>query len=157
MTTPRALAALALALLAAACGPKRFPGTEIPDNDDTRGVVQALERYRDALQKRDAGAVLALASPDYFDNGGTPDPADDLDRAGLEVQLPRDLKGLEGYRVQFTLRRVDVLKETATAEVFFEQYYRVKTPNGEVPRRDADVHRFGLVRTQRGWLFASGL
>lgn len=153
----RVALACTLALLATACGPRRFPGTEIKDNADTRAVVSVLERYKLALQKGDAGAVIALASPSYFDNAGTPDPADDLDRAALEVQLPKDLKGLEGLRVDFTLRRIDVQGDRALAEVFFEQYYRVPTAVGPVARRDADVHRFEFVRAGQGWLFTSGL
>ena len=51
----------ALALLA--CGAKRIPGTEIRDTPETRAVVAAIEAYRQAAEKRDAEAVMALVSP----------------------------------------------------------------------------------------------
>jgi hypothetical protein len=150
-------ALLVAVLVLAACGPRRFPGTEIEDNADTRAVRAAVVAYRAALEKRDAAAVLALVAPEYLDNAGTPDPADDLDRQALETQLPRDLSGLEGLRVDLTLRRIDVKDDTAIAEVFFEQYYKVSTPDGPVPRRDSDVHRFRFRRSGATWLFVSGL
>jgi ketosteroid isomerase-like protein len=154
----RHLLLAALAVLSAwACTPRRFPGTEIADNADTRAVAAAIEAYRAALEKRDAAGVLALATADYFDNGGTPEPADDLDRAGLEARLPKDLSAIEGVKLDFTLRRIEVDGDAAVAEVFFEHYYRVTTPAGAVPRRDSDVHRFRLRRLGGKWLFAAGL
>jgi hypothetical protein len=155
----RTALACALALAATACKTPNLPGTEIPDNDDTRAVAAVLDRYRAALELRDAGAVLALASPGYLDPSGTPEPRDDMDWAALSVQLPRDLAGLENVQVGFTLRRIDVEGDRAIAEVFFEQFYRVQTPAGAMPRRDADLHRFVLARAGKGqpWLFLSGL
>jgi hypothetical protein len=152
------LAALALGS-AVGCAAARLPGTEIPSTPETRGVRDTLESYRVALEKRDAAAVLALAAPEYYDTAGTADPADDLDRATLEKHLPKDLAALEALKVTMTLRRVDLDEKgtTAQAEVFFEQFYRVQTPNGLVARRDADVQRFRLKRAGEKWLFLSGL
>jgi len=155
----RAFLACALAVAATACKTANLPGTEIPDNDDTRAVAAVIDRYRAALELRDAGAVLALASAAYLDPNGTPEPRDDMDWAALQVALPRDLAGLENVQVAFTLRRIDVQGDRAIAEVFFEQFYRVQTPAGAMPRRDSDVHRFVLARAGQGqpWLFISGL
>jgi hypothetical protein len=158
--TPALTAALlALALGATACAGARLPGTDIRSTPETRGVFDTLGAYRDALEKRDAGAVLALVAPDYYDPAGTPEPGDDLDRAGLELQLTKDLAALESIKVSMTLRRIDLDAERAgaQAEVFFEQYYKVHTPSGLVPRRDADVQRFRLKRVGERWLFVSGL
>jgi hypothetical protein len=150
----RALLASAAAL---ACAPALLPGTEIADTPDTRAIAAQVEAYRQALEKLDPQAVLALTAPDYFDNAGTPDPSDDVDRAGLEKRL-QDLHQLEGARFQFTLRHIDIRGDVATAEVFFDSYYRVKTPGGTaVPRHDADVHLLTLKKYQGRWLFISGL
>lgn len=159
-TQPVPLAVLAaLALGTAGCAGARLPGTEIQSTPETRAVSASLEAYRSALEKRDATAILALAAPDYFDNSGTPEPGDDVDRPRLEKQLPHDMTALESMKVNMTLRRIDVDEKagTAEAEVFFEQFYRVQTPNGLVARRDADVQRFHLKRAGERWLFASGL
>jgi hypothetical protein len=156
MNVRTALLALA-ATLAVGCAPRRIPGTEIPNTPDTRAIYETLERYRQALEKRDVAGILALVAPGYFDTAGTPDPADDLDRARLEASLKEELPKAESLKVDFTLRRIDVAGDDAQAEIFFDSFYRVKTPTTSVPRRDSDVQRIKLKRFDHQWLFVSGL
>jgi hypothetical protein len=150
-------ALLALLALAAGCKPSLLPGTEIPETKDTRAVYEVLAAYRTALQNRDPKAVLALVAPSYFDNGGTPEPADDLDRAGLEASLQKDLPRTEGERLEFTIRKIQVSGDDAFAEIFYDSYYRVKAGSAIVPRRDSDVSRLHLKRIGDYWKFVSGL
>ncbi len=158
MTTPRLALPLVLALaVLAACAPRRIPGTDIRDTGDNRAVYDVIHAYQQALERRDAAGVLALVAPDYFDNAGTPDPADDMDRARLEKTLPADLAKLEGVRLELTIRDISAQGDAATAEVFYEGYYRVHTPSGAVPRRDADVHQLHLKKVNGEWKIASGL
>jgi hypothetical protein len=155
MTTRQAL--LALALVSAACSPRRIPGTEIEATRDNEAIAGVVQAYRDAMEKRDADAVLALVAPTYYDAAGTPDPTDDLDRGRLEATLREDLAKAEGVRMEFTLRKIEVKGEEAFAEVFYDSYYRVQTPAGAIPRRDSDVHRLQLKRLGGAWKIASGL
>ncbi len=157
MTPRRFLPLLALALgVALGCAPRFLPGTEIRDTPDTHAIANLLETYRQALEKRDVPAIMDLAAPNYFDNSGTPDPADDVDRAGLEKRL-QDLADVTALRVQFSVRDIQAKGDKGTAEVFFDQYYRVSTPNGPVARHDADVHRMTVEKINGQWKFASGL
>lgn len=155
MTVRTALLALAAAL--AACAPKHIPGTEIPNTADTRAVYDVVQKYREALEKRDVPGILALVAPRYYDTAGTPDPSDDLDRARLEASLAQDLPKAESVKLDFTIRRIDVKGDDAEAEIFFDTYYRVKTPTVTVPRRDSDVQRLRLKRLDGQWKFVSGL
>jgi hypothetical protein len=150
-------ALLALLVLAAGCKPSLLPGTEIPETRDTRAVYDVLAAYRAALVARDPKAVLALVAPNYFDNGGTPEPADDLDRAGLEASLEKDLPRTEGQRIEFTVRNIQIKGDDAFAEIFYDSYYRVKAGSVLVPRRDSDVSRLHLQRQQGIWKIVSGL
>jgi hypothetical protein len=154
-------AVIALAAVAASsatgCGPRRLPGTEIPDNDDTRAILHTIEAYRQGMERRDAGAVLALVAPEYFDGAGTPEAADDLDRVQLEQQLPKDLAAMDGLRLEMKVQDISVDGERARAEFSFDAYYRVKTPEGQVPRRDTDVHQMTLRRNGERWLITSGM
>ena len=147
---------LPLLVLTMACAPKFLHGTEIRDTPDTHAIANQLEAYREAMEKRDPQAVLALVAPDYFDNAGTPDPADDIDRAGLEQRL-QDLNDVTALRLQLTIRDIQAKDDKGHAEVFFDQYYRVKAPNGTVARHDADVHRMTLQKIDGVWKFTSGL
>lgn len=145
------------AALALACAPRLIPGTDIKDTPDTRAIASDLEAYRQAVEKRDPEAILAMAAPDYFDNSGTPDPADDVDRAGLAKRL-EDLKNVTDVRLALGLRGIEVTgKDQARAEVSFDQFYRVATPNGPVARHDSDLHRFTFRKIDGKWLFVSGL
>lgn len=157
MTTRR----LAILLLAAvpfiACQPKRLPGTEIRDTAENREIQAVIERWVDAMNRRDAPGVLALVAPDYFDDAGTPEPEDDLDRAHLEKALGEDLARVQGSKLSVTLRKIEVAGDTASVEIFYDSYYRVQTPAGAVPRRDTDIQRIRLHRIDGRWLIASGV
>jgi ketosteroid isomerase-like protein len=149
---------LAVAAVAAVgCSPRRIPGTEIKDTRDTRAIYDVVQSYRQALEKRDAAAVLALVAPNYFDTAGTPQPEDDMDRGRLEASLPQDLARAEGVKEEFTVRKIEVSGDDAFAELFFDSYYRVQTPTGPVPRKDSDVHRLRLHRMDGTWKIVSGL
>ena len=151
-----ALLALAAAL-AAACSPKNIPGTEIESTQETRAVYEVVKEYRAALEKRDVPGILALVAPSYYDTAGTPDPADDLDRARLEASLNQDLPRADSVKLEFTVRHIDVKGDEAQAEIFFDEYYRVKTNTVAVPRRDSDVQRLRLKKIDGQWKFVSGL
>jgi len=156
MKTLRLVLALGGAALALACAPRYLPGTDIKDTPETRAIATVLETYRQAVEKRDTQAILAMATPDYFDNSGTMDPADDVDRAGLEKRLD-ELKQVNDLRLALAVRGIEVKKGEARAEVTFDQFYRVQTPNGPVARHDSDIHRMTFKKLGGKWLFASGL
>lgn len=151
--------ALAITLLAAAaCAPKRIPGTDIQDTSENRAVYKVVEDVVNAINKRDAGTVLANVSPDYFDDAGTPEPTDDLDRERLEKSMAADFGKVEGSKLAVTIRKIEVTEgATAFVEVFYDSYYRVQTPAGPVPRRDSDVHRMRLKKIEGAWKVAAGL
>jgi ketosteroid isomerase-like protein len=145
-----------LLVLALGCAHRRSPSSDIKATPETRAVGAALETYRQAMESRNAQAVLALTTDDYFDDGGTPGPEDDVTRAGLTAQL-EDLPKLESLKLRLSVRAIDVKGDRATAEVFFEAWYRVKTLAAVVPRHDGDVHRMTLRKVGGHWRFQSGL
>jgi ketosteroid isomerase-like protein len=155
MTRPLAL--LLLTLAGAACSPKRLPGTDIRETQDTPAIYGVVQEYVRAMNARDATAVLAQVAPDYFDDAGTPEPADDLDRQRLEKAIAEDLARIETTKLSVTLRKIETQDDAAFAEVFYDSYYRVQTPAGPVARRDSDVHRIRLKRVEGAWRISGGL
>ncbi len=147
----------AVALLAAACGPRLIPGTEIRSNADTRAIYDVVMKYREALEKRDVQGIAALVAPAYYDTAGTPDPADDLDRARLETSLNQELGKTDSVKAEFTVRRIEVNGDEADAEIFYDTFYRVKTATAAIPHRDSDLQRLKLRRIDKKWMFVSGL
>ncbi len=149
-----------LVALAAACGLRTLPGTDVPETRDTRAIYDVVQQWVTAMNERNAAGVLAVTAPDYFDDAGTPDPTDDLDRGKLEQVLPEIFSKVEGAKLAVTIRRIDVDKSagTATAELYYDSYYRVQTPaNQPVPRRDSDVYRLKLKKEQGAWKIVAGI
>lgn len=154
--TLRPLAVLAATALAA-CSPSLLPGTEVRDTRENREVYGVLRAYAVALQTKDAAAVLALVAPDYYDGAGTPSPEDDLDRAGLERSLASDLGQVDSLKVEIGVKRIEVSGDRAQAQLFYDGYFRVKTPSGAVPKRQSDLHQMELRKVGSAWLITSGL
>lgn len=148
---------LAAVLSLCACGPKHIPGTQIPDDPDTRAIVQVMEQYRRGMEDRNAAAVFALASPRYFDNAGTPEPADDVDYAQLQKLLPERLAKLAAVRLNLEVRTVDVKGDTATSQVYYDEHFRIVTPRGDVAKQESDVHEMKFQREGGAWKILSGL
>jgi hypothetical protein len=150
--------AIALLVLATACTPRKIPNTEIRDTPENRAVFTVVSEYVKGMNQRDAGLVLGQVAPDYYDDAGTPEPADDLDRERLEKSLREDFAGrVDSTKLAVSLRKIEVQGDTAFAEIFFDSYYRVQTPTGPVPRRDSDVQRIRLRRVGPGWKIVAGL
>lgn len=160
MSLPRSrllAAAAVVAVSLAACGTKRIPGTEIPDNDDTRAIVSVIDQYRSAAERRDAEGVLSLVSTKYFDDAGTPDPADDQDYQQLQRRLPDDYAKLASVRLGMGVKKIDIADGAATADVFYDGHWRIATDSGEVAKQASDVNRMSFVRENGAWKIASGL
>ena len=148
-----------LLAVAAACAPKLLPGTDVKETRETRAIYDVIQQWVKAMNERNAAGVLAVVAPDYYDDAGTPDPSDDLDRQKLEKSVAEDLAKVEGSRLAVTIRRIDVDSgaATATAELYYDSYYRVQTASGAIPRRDSDVYRLRLKKADGAWKIASGL
>jgi ketosteroid isomerase-like protein len=156
MTTRTSLAVVA-GLAVAACAPSLIAGTDIQDTRENRAVYGVVRAYAAALQKKDAAAVLELVAPDYFDNGGTPQADDDMDRAALEKALPADLARVDSLKVELGVKKIVVQGDEADADIFYDGYYRVVTPAGPVPKRESDLQRMHLKKVAGAWKIASGL
>ena len=81
------LAAAASALLLTGCATRYIPNTDVEDTEENRTVVTFCERYRHAVELKDVGELLKLASNEYYEDGGNIDASDDLDYSGLRDYL----------------------------------------------------------------------
>jgi hypothetical protein len=108
----RALAAGALCaslVLVSGCT-KNIPNTTVKDTPENRAVITFLETYRNAVEARDIGALLAMAHPQYLDDNGTPAGDDDLDYRALQQKLSR-------WRERVTDVRYEIKYRTITREM----------------------------------------
>ena len=100
------LAALLATTLGCAAG--RIPNTEVPDTSENRDVIAFCERYRRAVETRDARALLAMASARYFEDGGTPAGDDDYGYDGLRRLLEVWSEEVKEVRYEIRYRRVTI-------------------------------------------------
>jgi hypothetical protein len=153
--TFRALLLIPL-LLAAACAPRRIPGTELPDNEDTRAILAIMERYRTGLEARDAKAIQALVSEDFKEDGGTESPEDDLTYANLPAHLSNLFQRVDNPKVELSVRRVEIEDEDATAIYFWNASWRMPSLTSR-PQSDSELEQMHLKKINGEWKIVSGI
>jgi hypothetical protein len=151
-----ALAAALVALPLAGCV-HNIPNTEIPDTPENRAIIQVVDEYRKAFDRRDVGGVLALVSRAYFDDAGTSDKADDVDYARLPKVLTDTFARLSQMRLELGVTGVSTRGDDASVDLFYDALYKIATPSAQVSKRDSDVQRLTLKREGMAWKITSGL
>ena len=146
----------ALLLLLAACSHNTIAGTNIPDEPQTRAVLEVLNKYKEAMEEKNAPAVLALTASTYYDTSRVNRP---IDYAALQKELPADLARLGGLRIEFTIKEVKVNGKQANIDYFQVLRYAVKLPDGNEKWEPAqsDDARMKLVEADGVWKISAGL
>lgn len=124
-----------------------IPNTNVDDTPENREVVEFMERYRRAVEARDVRTILALTSPMYLDDNGTPPGGDDLDYDGLRERFEAWAERVIDVRYDIRYRRVRYLDERIMVEFRLAASFRLRTPDGDERwfRRLGD-HAVTLIR-----------
>jgi hypothetical protein len=149
--------ALLACLLAAACSHATLPGTNIRDSAENRAVLDVFGHYKQALEARDASAILSLTSPDYKDAGDPARGVPPSDRASLQEKLKTDLAKVTGVRLEATIKDLQVKNDQARLDYFQVLRYAVTADAGEKWKSESDDARMRFVRVNGEWKIASGL
>ncbi|MCA9580650.1 MAG: hypothetical protein KC416_02575 [Myxococcales bacterium] len=140
------------------CGGATIPNTDVEDTDDNREVLEFVEEYRKAVESRDVAELLALASPDYHDDSGTPAADDDVDYEGLKGRLQRWSEALLSVRYEIRYRRVSFVRDRVLVDYTYTGSFKMKGPDGDRAERRLDENRLVLVRTgDDGFRILSGM
>lgn len=135
------------------CTPECIAGTAIPGTDENRSVIAFCEIYRHALESGDVETLVSIASPKYYEDAGTPDPSDDLDRAGLERFLRAQMSAVSGMRAEFLYRSIrtdgDAIVVTYTYAASFQLQNEWK--------RVVDDNELRLARSADSFVILSGM
>lgn len=129
------------------CMPKYIPNTDVPDTRENREVIEVAERYRRAVEQRDVRTLLALAAPNYFEDGGTPAGDDDYGYEGLRRLLSVWAEEVRQVRYEMRYRRVTfeqggnraLIDYTYTGS-FTLRRPPVQLPPGVAPRPESMLH-----------------
>jgi hypothetical protein len=146
------------ATLASGCATLRpIPGTKIADTPLNRDILARVEEYRVALEQRDAGKLLTMASPQYYEDSGTPGAADDYGFPGLKRVLEQRLSALRWVRFLTHYRDLHVEGNHATVDIRFDISFQLMTEMGERWERKQSEKRIDLIKEDGRWMFLSGM
>ncbi len=147
---------LALAALAA-CSHATIPGTNVRDDPQNRAVLEVVARYKQAMEARDANALLSLAAPGYFDQGDPSRPAEPRDLEGLRKSVPKDFSDIRALKLTIDIRKVKVEGDRAEVDFFGVLRYALAVPTGEKWFTEADDARMKLAMIDGAWKIVAGL
>jgi hypothetical protein len=150
------LAVLALAL--GGCVKEKYiPYTRVIDTPQNREVLKVVEAYRLAMERKDAAALLTMASPEYFEDSGTPQADDDYGYEGLKQVLSRRLAQVEQIRYSLQYMKIDVKDKVALVDVYIDGSFQIHTAQGTKWDRKQEPHRLELINDGKRWLFRRGM
>lgn len=152
-------AVLGMALGACARQASYIPGTKIPQTAENEQLIKVIERYRQAVERKDAAALLMMASKSfYYEDGGTQTGTDDYGYEGLKEVLATRFQLAKNIRYSMRYIKIRQTGKRAFVEVFIDASFSVKGPRGEMRREDVrDQNQLVLIREGDSWKFVSGM
>lgn len=155
-----AIVLVAGVFLGAASGCATFnviPGTKVVDTKPNRELVEVCEKYRRAMEERDAPTLLTMAHTSYFEDSGTPKGDDDYGYDGLKDVLSRRLSAVRALRYNIEYRKVEIEGRRAKVDIRYDASYQIATEMGDRWERKQNDKRLELENDNGRWLFVSGM
>jgi hypothetical protein len=134
-----------------------IPGTHVVDTKENREIVDICEKYRRAMEERDAPTLLALAHPNYYEDSGTPKGDDDYGYAGLRDVLQRRLGALRVLRYNIEYRKVEIEGHHAKVDIRYDASFQMATEMGDRWERKQNDKRLELENDGKRWLIIAGM
>lgn len=133
-----------------------IPNTDVPDNAQNREVIEFVEEYRHAVERRDVGRILSLVSPRFLDDNGTIPTDDDRDYDALREQLARFGELLD-VRYEMRYRNVSYRPDRIFVDVTYTASFKIATPQGDRWETRLRDNRIELVREDDEFRIISGI
>lgn len=143
----------------AGCGPKRIPGldVEVADTPDHRALLKVLNEYKLAFEERNIKALVALASPRFYETSGSADTKDDYNYDGLEKHFTQHFQYTENCSLNISLKHIEVQGQEAMIDFHYVTRYLMKLPSGEKWQITDDLNRMKFVKENGQWKIISGM
>ena len=153
------LSLVVLASLAACGGSTRtIRGTEVDDTEENRTIIEVLEKYRLAVERQDAAALVLMASKDYWEDGGTATGADDYGYDGLKEVLAGRFQSSENVRYSIRYLRIRHSGADAFVEAHVHASWTLDDAQGRAVRQDKKSQEQWVLRLEgESWKFLSGM
>ena len=149
----------ALAASASGCGSSSayIRGTRVDDTSENRTIIGVVERYRLAVERKDAPALMKMAAKSYWEDGGTPTGADDYGFDGLREVLVGRFQRADDIRYSMKYVKVRRQGTRAFVEVVIDASYTVSTSQGDQRMDQRDQNELVLEWDGEHWMFVSGM
>lgn len=131
---------------------------EIRDTTANREVLDILAQYRQAVVKKDFGALKRLVAAGYYDNAGTTDTTED-DYDAQELSTLYEMMARHAQSIKYNVLVKDLEVDQNRAWVDYEYEYAYEYDVGDDVAWDAgvDVNRLELESQDGRWRIVSGL
>lgn len=151
--------AAALAVSASGCSSNStyIRGTRVDDTTENRTIIGVVERYRLAVERKDAPALMKMAAKSYWEDGGTPTGSDDYGYDGLREVLVGRFQRADDIRYSMKYVKVRRQGQRAYVEVVIDASYTVTTSQGEQRMDQRDQNQLVLEWDGEHWMFVSGM
>jgi hypothetical protein len=158
-STRSTFAALSLVTFATltGCATRYIPNTDVEDNEENRKIIAFCEKYRHAVEEKNTGALMTLASPDYYEDGGNVDPADDIDYAGLKQYIAGAFQDARAIRYEIRYRRIVKEEDLVFVDYTYSASYRISGTRGEEWRRKVEDNRLELLPSNSDFKIVAGM
>jgi hypothetical protein len=141
-----------------ACSTTYIPNTDVEDTSPNRKVVSFCEVYRHAVEERNVGELLKLASARYHEDGGNTNVEDDLDYEGLRGYLTETFVKASQIRYEIRYRKVTF---SDTNHVFvdytYAASYKIPGLKGDEWKHTVADNRLDLVPDGDTYKILSGM
>ena len=156
----RRFAAVVLIALVGACSAsvEYIPGTKVPRTGDNQTLINRVEDYRMAVERKDTSALLMMASKRYWEDAGTSAGGDDYGYQGLSAVLSGRFQQVDAIRYSMKYMGISRKGNRAFVDVLVDASFSVKNARGAEVRADMrDQNQFILEWDGKQWLFLSGM
>jgi hypothetical protein len=134
-----------------------IPGTKVADTKANREILDVCEKYRHAMEERDAATLLSLAHPNYYEDSGTPKGDDDYGYEGLKDVLSKRLAALKTLRYNIEYRKVAIDGHHAQVDIRYDASFQIATEMGDRWERKQNDKRLELENDGKRWLIVAGM
>jgi hypothetical protein len=147
-----------LAFAVSGCGATNLPNTDVEDTSDNRKVVLFCEQYRHAVEEKDVGGILKIASDRYYEDGGNVNVEDDIDFAGLKEYLTGTFLKTKTIRYEMRYRKVTFTeKKEVYVDYTYAASYRLPGVKSDEWRHSVADNRLVLIPAGESYKIVSGM
>jgi hypothetical protein len=140
------------------CSKSYIPNTDVEDSSENKKVISFCEQYRHAVEDKDVGTLLKLASPRYYEDGGNTNPEDDIDADGLKDYLTSTFVKTQTIRYEIRYRRVTFSENKKIyIEYTYSASYRIPGLKGEEWKHTVADNRLELVPDGESFKIIAGM